>query len=330
MQSEAGLVNIIIKEAAYMKKLLFFTCFFIITSAISLHSQSAGKIVFSKSPIDPAKPAGLTTNFKAGDTIYGLASLPDTIRNLSGNPSAKRTSVEIVLIDDDDISIYTGGTAGEAASNRKYFTFDILPDPSNMSAYVNNEVEYKKYPNPAACDGPIRIAETFRRLQPGTYSINVSVKVNYREAAKGSFTIEGNNYSAYGAMMTAMISGADSGAAESARMPQAKMKNNKTEADMIKAIKNSNDWKTGRIKANKEIISLVIIDPEWMVRRHNVTNAILHRYIRAAAAVKDSKGECWVYPQITFQEDYSGGKYLPLKYDGAGDMFKIQCGNINK
>jgi len=313
-----------------MKKFLIFLCILIVTSAINLQAQSTGKIVFSKSPIDPAKPANLTGSFKSGDTIYGLASLPDTFKGLAGNPSMKKGTVEIVVDVEDNDTIYTNGTAGEAALGRKHFAFDILPDPQKMSAYVKDDVIYKKYPNPAACEGPIKIADLFRTLPGGTYSITVSVKFNYQEVAKGDFTIEGNNYAAYGTMMTAMISGADSGAADKARMPQAKMKNKKTEADMIKAIKNSNDWKTGRIKANKDIIRLVIIDSEWMVRRHNVTNAILHRYIRAAAAVKDSKGECWVYPQITFQEDYAGGKYRPLKYDGAGDMFKIQCGNINK
>ncbi len=43
-------------------------------------------------------------------------------------------------------------------------------------------------------------------------------------------------------------------------------------------------------------------------------------YIRAAIAVKTKDvGTVAYYNLVTFQEDYVGGKFLPLKYDGAGD-----------
>ena len=39
-----------------------------------------GNVVFSASPIDPASPAGLQTEFKAGDHLYAVAYLPQTLR----------------------------------------------------------------------------------------------------------------------------------------------------------------------------------------------------------------------------------------------------------
>ncbi len=302
----------------------------VLFSAASAVAQSPGTIVFSKTPVDPSNPTGLTDTFTAGDTIYGLAFLPDTFKGLSGNPSLRRGPVQIVIDVEGVAMIYTDGTAGEAALERTHFAFDILPDPSRMSAYVSQEVVYSKYPNPAACEGPIKIADAFRKFPPGSYNATVTVKFNYRDVATGSFAIKGDAYSGYETMMHAMITGADEGAAKKARMPNAGMKHRQTESAMIDAIAGSNDWKTGRIRANQEVLRLVIVDSDWMVRRHAVSGAILHRYIRAAAAVKDHEGQCWVYPQITFQEDYAGGKFQPLKYDGAGDRFEILCENVNR
>ena len=97
-------------------------------------------------------------------------------------------------------------------------------------------------------------------------------------------------------------------------------------AQMLAALKKSNDWNSGWFKAT-EVVKLVISDPEWYVRRHEISGAILHRYIRAAVAMKSEDGTCG-YRFITYQEDYIGGKFQPMKYDGASDRHAINCNNI--
>ena len=97
------------------------------------------------------------------------------------------------------------------------------------------------------------------------------------------------------------------------------------EAEMISALKASQTFKD---RMQGTIVKFVIVDPEWYIRRHELTGAILHRYIRGAAAIKNSSGKCTVWPLITFQQDYVGNKFQKSRFDGLGDPFPIPCENI--
>jgi hypothetical protein len=286
-----------------------------------------GTIFFSKAPIDPLNPQNLTNQFKAGDFIYGIAWLDETFRELLENSNLRKLQFQIKY-KIDYFRTTTGYLNGEILGNN-YLAFEIIPDPATAISYTSDFFEYSKYPNPAACEGPILIANDFLELEPGKNQIEFVLNFNYKDYASGSLTIEGNNFNVYNGIMRSLISGADEKALADARMPQAKMKDAKTEASMLEAFRNSNDWKTGRIKAT-ESLRLVIIDADWTNRYHPISGAIIHRYIRSAIAVKDKDDKCYYYPLVTFQEDYVGGKFQPLKYDGAGDRLPIQCGNVNK
>ena len=110
-------------------------------------------------------------------------------------------------------------------------------------------------------------------------------------------------------------------------MPKAAMTDKKLENEMIAALINSQTYKD-RIKG--EVIRLVIIDPDWMIRRNEFTGIILHRYIRGAAAVKNADGTCTVWQLITFHQDYVSNKFQKTKFDGVGDPYKIPCENVKK
>jgi hypothetical protein len=75
---------------------------------------------------------------------------------------------------------------------------------------------------------------------------------------------------------------------------------------------------------------VVIIDPDWTVRRHEISGVILHRYIRATIAVKNSDGTCTVWQLVTFQQDYEGNKFQKTRFDGVGDPYTIPCENVMK
>lgn len=94
---------------------------------------------------------------------------------------------------------------------------------------------------------------------------------------------------------------------------------------MVAALKNSNDWKTGFIDGTE--VLKVAITYDWEIRRHEISGAILHRYCIAYMAVKTKSGGC-AYYRVTFQEDYVGGKFQPLRYDGVGDKVMMDCAKL--
>ncbi|MBN1272989.1 MAG: hypothetical protein JXB26_12035 [Candidatus Aminicenantes bacterium] len=101
----------------------------------------------------------------------------------------------------------------------------------------------------------------------------------------------------------------------------------KLEGEMIEAFKASQTYKD-RVKG--KVLRVVIIDPDWMVRRHQISGEILHRYIRAEIAVQNADGTCTLWKLVTFLQDYVGGKFQSTKFDGIGDPLKIPCDNVKK
>ena len=313
-----------------MKKAFLFIAvmalYFCMQAAAGL-SNTPGTIIFSKEPIDPKNPQNLVTDFKTGDYIYGCAFLEKSFRKLANNNNLR--SGELLVYYQLPYWQSSGGTIRGSVLDQDYFLFEFAPNPILSDSYGNPEIEFKKYPNPDACGGPIRIAHHLSEQEPGEYEIEVKLNFQYQDVAFGKIKLSGENFDFYAEVRDGLIKGADAGAAADARMPQAKMQNSALESQMLSAFKNSNDWKTGRIKA-KETLRIVIIDADWTIRRHELTGNILHRYIRAAIAVKDAEGKCGYYPIVTFQQDYAAGSYQPLKYDGASALVPMQCENVNK
>lgn len=286
-----------------------------------------GVIMFSKDPIDPLNPQNLTRQFRAGDPIYGIVWFEKSLKDIYNNPNLRLA--EFMIRYEIDYFRSTSGSLGGDMLENDYIVFEVIPDPIMVTSYSSDFFKYDKYPNPAACEGPIRIAYDFQNLEPGQHNIKFVFNLNYQDMAEGYLSISGTDFTVYNDIMQGLIEGADEQAMAAARMPQAQMSNESTESAMMEAFKNSNDWRTGRIRA-AEALRLVIVDPQWYTRHHPVTGAILHRYIRAAIAVKDNDGKCYYYPLVTFQEDYVGGSFQPLKYDGAGDRVAIICENVDK
>jgi len=286
-----------------------------------------GTIMFSKEPIDPLNPQNLTSQFRAGDPIYGIVWFEKTLREVYNNANLRLA--EFMIRYEIDYFRSTGGSLEGEMLNNDYIVFEVIPDPILATSYSSDFFNYDKYPNPAACDGPIRIAYDFQNLEPGQHNIKFAFNLNYQDMAEGHLSIAGTDFTVYNDIMHALIEGADEQAMAAARMPGTKMNDARTESAMMEAFKNSNDWRTGRIKA-AEALRLVIVDPQWYTRHHPISGAILHRYIRASIAVQDTDGQCYYYPLVTFQEDYVNGSFQPLKYDGAGDRVAIICDNVHK
>ena len=321
-----------------MKTKLLFVLFFslFILFSVNLFPQNSGEIIFSNKLIDPIKPSNLSIKFKAGDNIYSVAYLPNSIVALSSNRNSKTVNVEVFLYElkkplyeyqqpsEEQIEYSDLKVSGDALSN-KYLMVDILPNTQEITAYGNKDLYYEKFGSDFY--GPVKYAKGLAKLSAGDHTIIVRININYSPVAEGKFTISGNDFSIYDDLAEQLNNAADNIKTKDAVMPKDEMSDKKLEAEMIAVIKSSNTYKD-RIKG--EIIRLVIIDPDWTIRRNELTGVILHRYIRATIAVKNADGTCTVWKLVTFQQDYVGGKFGKTKFDGVGDQYKIPCENVGR
>ena len=299
-------------------------------------AQKPGEIVFSKTMINASSPEGLTNKFQAGDNIYSVAFLEKSVTEMKGSRKSSKDLVEVFIYElkaplydyqqpsEAQMETSTLWVSGAVVEN-KSIPLDIVPDPNSMTAYGSPDLMYKKFGDKFA--GPVEFAEAMSKLEEGEHTIIVKVKYNYNVVAEGKFTIAGNNFAAYGAMVDQLNAAASNLKTKDAVMPKAARTDKGLESDMVRAFKSS---QTYRDRVKGEILRVVIIDPDWMIRRNAITGIILHRYIRAAIAVKNADGTCTVWQLVTFQQDYVSNKFQETRFDGIGDPFKIPCENVGK
>lgn len=315
------------------KCLVIFLC---CLPALAAASPNTGEIVFSKSVIDPTNPAGLVDQFEAGDHIHAVAYFNKSILGLEGKESATKVIVEVFLYelkaplydyqDPSEVQLEFGSlTLTGAALKNNFLVVDIVPEPGTMTAYGNPDFKYKKFGD--KFDGPVKYAERLSKLEPGEHEIIVKVRCNYDFPAEGRFILSGDDYTAFQAKAKDLNAAAAGLKTKDTVMPKAVKTDKTLEDQMVAAFIGSQTYQD-RIKG--EVLRIVIIDPDWMIRRHPVSGIILHRYIRAGIAVKNDDGTCTLWQLVTFQEDYVSGKYQPLRFDGVGDPLKIPCGNVQK
>jgi len=297
-----------------------------------MQAQNPGEIIFSSKPVDVNNPQNVQTEFKAGDPIYAVAYLPDAVKNLYQNQSPNAAlQVEIFIFElkpplysyqqpSEEQLTFANMWINGTVKNNKYLVVDIVPNPSQTSAYGGKEIIYKQFGK--KYEGPVAFTEALGKLSLGGHKMKVVVKCYYATVAKGEFTLTGNDYSVYTALAEKINDAATNAGTANAEFPKSVTSDPARETKMITALKNSNDWKNGRFDAT-EIIK-VAITYDWEIRRNEITGAILHRYCIAAFGVKTKAGGC-AYYKITFQEDYVGGKFLPLHYDGTGDKVALSC-----
>lgn len=295
-------------------------------------AQNSGEILFSSAPIDPLNPSGIKHEFKSGDNIYAVAYLPDAVKKLYQNQTPDAAlQVEIFLYEtvpplysyqqpmDNQLTFAEMWVKGSVKEN-KYLIIDLVPDPAHTSAYGGNEIIYKSFGNKYA--GPVAFAEAIGNLVSGNHKLKVVVNCYYAPVASGELSLEGSDFSVYSNLSQQLNDVAANAAEAGAEFPKAVKSDPTREVQMVAALKNSNDWKSGFIDGTEVLKTAITYD--WEIRRHEISGAILHRYCIAAIAFRTKSGGC-AYRKITFQEDYIGGKFQPLHYDGAGDKVNIPC-----
>jgi hypothetical protein len=320
-----------------MQRVLLHASLFIVLSILSMNAlaQKPGEIIFSKTLIDPSKPASLTTQFKSGENIYAVAFLEKSISAIIGSGD-KKVDVEVFLYElkpaaysyqqpsEMQLESNTMSVSGDALQ-KTYMPLDIVPGTTAMTAYGSKDLVYKKFGSEFY--GPVAYATALSQLEPGEHTIIIKLNCNYNSVSVGKFVIKGSDFAVYKKMSKELNESASGASTKSAMMPKGARSDKGLESEMVSAFKSSQTYKD-RVKG--EVLRVVIVDPDWMVRRHEITGAILHRYIRAAIAVKNSDGTCTVWPLVTFQQDYVGNKFQATRFDGIGDPYKIPCENVGK
>ena len=318
-----------------MKKEMIFTLVFLLSCSL-LFSQNPEEIVFAKQVIDPANPAELTRQFNSGDAIYAVAFFANTLQEIAEAEPTSKVQAEVFVYAirpplysyqepyEEQLTFSNFWISGKALQN-KYLIIDIAPSPDATSAYGIEDLCYKKFGQ--EFDGPVKYAAILSKLKPGDNKLKIVVRCHYKDVAQGEFTLTGTDFGFYKKLSQELNLAAGKIALQNEVLPKAEMENEPLKAKMIAALKNS---QTFRDRMQGEVLRLVIVDPDWTIRRNELTGIIIHRYIRAAAAIKDKDGNCALYNLISFREDYVGGKFQPLKFDGVSDKIPMDCANVNK
>jgi hypothetical protein len=105
-------------------------------------SSGAGKIVFSKTPLDPAKPANLTSSFKAGDTIYGLIQANKSWREIYEAKNKKELGLMIVMAIGENQTMQYITLKKAADIDSSHLVLDIAPAPEKITAYKDPDIQF--------------------------------------------------------------------------------------------------------------------------------------------------------------------------------------------
>lgn len=281
---------------------------------------TAGTIVFSKAPIDPAKPEGLTASFAAGDKVYSLIRMDKTWREVLGKKREDLGEIEVPLalfVDDEQTDFQYAILRKPALMDSNLLVMDMAPDLGKMTAYKDPAITYgagKGYRK----IGPDQYTYILGRLAPGKHKLRLQV-LSYGDAlASGEFEIQGNDYKCYAALREEILSELKKGAT----MPAAGMANKELEATMAKLLKNAG-WSS--------VLKLLIVDKDWWIdRAAGGDSAIVSRHMDAAAATKGPDGKCF-YKTVQFhQRKLITGEFGPLELTSQGQPHELPEENLNK
>jgi hypothetical protein len=276
-----------------------------------LHKQNAGKILFSKSPIEVKKenPGSITNNFNANDNIYAITYFKGTEAELSGGAGYSKNGMITIFIDDNEKGTYEFTPTKEIEGSTCQ-ELEIIPDLTTS-----------KQP-----DGPVVYSKMLGEASPRNHTIKFRYSVvfsNYRyDLAEGSFDIDLSQgqerfLDLSSKYVTAKI--------KNARMPKSVKSDPNLEKSMLAATQSMLEelGKTGKA------IRAVITTKDWVIIRNEITGIITHRTIEGAVAVTTTDGPCRYYI-MRFAQDYNGKTYGKTRWDSHDDGTDIDCESAKK
>lgn len=278
-------------------------------------AANMGGFVFSKNPIDPANPSGLTDQFEAGDHIYALIKVKKTWSEIYRNKNQADVMIK-TFIDGKKIHAQFILLKTPAETQKDFALFEIAPDPGKMKAYTNPNADYGKT-TATMRQGPMEMTSHLAKLSPGKHTVNFEIQY-YEVWAKGGFTIEGDDFASYGKLHQQVAQAVN----QAVTLPQAKMINKSLEKQM-KALLENAGWPS--------VYRVNIVDKDWWIDRVSGGNSpVKSRHMAAAALAKGSDGN-YFYKICTFhQHKLITGAFGPLELTHQGQTVPVPEGNIDK
>lgn len=282
--------------------------------------KDGGTIVFSKSPIAPAKPENLTSQFKTGDSIYAVIRIEKTWRELLGNgdKDAKEIQVPVdMLLDGEKVDFQYITIKNAKAIDSTILVLDIAPDPAKMTAYKDEGFSYGEGKGNRKI-GPDQYTYNLGSLKPGKHTVKFQVRSYGDIFSAGEFIIEGDDYKPYTDLREKILQEM----MNVGGMPKSQKTDVQLEAQMMKLLLNGG-WKSVR--------RLVIVDKDWWIDRHSGGNsAVVGRHIAAGVAAKAEDGS-YFWSNVTFQQlKQIDGSFGPLEISATGIKRAIKEENIDK
>lgn len=279
-------------------------------------SNSGGKIVFSKNPIDAENPINISNNFSAGDNIYALIQVEEPWNEIKkiGSSDKKEAKIPLVMLIDEERLFQYITIKNQEIVKGKSLLLDIAPEADKMKTYSDPQI---LYPDAYGSKwGPATFTDKFSQLSAGAHSIKIEVQSYGRVYATGEFTISGNDYSSYASLFEKI----KNVITNNRTMPTAGMTNAALESEMMKLCKNS---------GLKNIKKLIIIDKDWWIDRISGGDSPINsRHLAAAVGIKESDGSCY-YKTVTFhQYKLINGNFGPLEFTNASDKVVLPASSF--
>lgn len=244
----------------------------------------SNRIVFSNQPIDPANPSNLTTEFKAGEYIYGLIQLGKTWGDIFGNRNIADVYMHL-YVDDKKMDIQELTLRSQTVMGKKYALFEIAPELARMKSYSNPNVEYGTariqagYRTKGIRHGPAYFTWALSHLQPNSkHTFKFYVPLGAARPVESSFNIQGGDYSFYQELHQKIIRKLR----EHIVLPPAKMTDQKWEEVFRKLLAR---------QGCKEVYRLNIISQDWLTEWKSLGGKKLEvRYLKAAVMTRHPNG----------------------------------------
>jgi len=274
-----------------------------------------GEIIFSRDPINPDNPSNLTTEFNAGDRIYGLIRTTKPWSAIYGNKDGVDVMVNVEL-DGEKAHAQFVKLKSPGLLAQQYLIFEVAPDPDKMTAYADPDREYGSS-TATMRQGPNELTNLLAQLKPGRHTMAFDVTSFGTVWSAGSFTVSGDDFQSYSRLHDAIAEGV----AQAVTLPAARMTNNTLAAGMRSLLENAG-W--------ENIHRINIVDKDWWIDRVSGGDSpVKSRHLAAAALARDGDG--YYYKVCTFHQDQLlGGGFGELYLSHQGERVPVPKANIDK
>lgn len=280
------------------------------------HKEHLNKIVFSTKPLVIGKEkemaAFIKKDFKPGEMLFGTVYLGRNVKEAQDGKPILRINFEV----EHGRSVRGQETyliVPDAAQNKPYFQFAIVPDEQWVKDNYNNYLDDNNWTiilmNEALADDnsdPVqKVKVELKFWKSGAETIAADLSYDISDGAATLKNIAKKLRFAHLA---------------SVKLPKAGISNPSLEQQML-AVANNLGWK-------EKYTRTIITSSDWYVTKNQLTGAILHRGLSAVCITKDDEGRCY-YQEFSFTQDYAGGGFSSkLKFGGYGGKKELTCDKV--